>query len=309
MWVYIVRRLLWLPIALAAVSIITFTLGTYGPGDPVTVMLGNRYEEETAERLRTELGLNRPFFVQYGDYMWGFIRGDFGESLTFRGRPVRELIAPKMWVSARLAFEGVVVSVSIGVPVGFWIAHRQGRWEDPMTVAVSVFFMSIPIMVTIPFLLWAFCLKLHWVPCSGWGGFFDARIIIPALTMGIPGVAGMARLMRASTLDVLGEDFIRTAKAKGLSDFRVSSHHVFQNAMIPIVTILTFALAGLIGGSFIVETILGIPGVGKFAVDSIFSRDYPVIMAITLLGAGAFILGNLAADLTYAFVDPRIRYR
>lgn len=309
MSVYVLRRLLWLPFALAAVSIITFTLGTYGPGDPVVVALGNRYEEEKAERLRYELGLDRPFFVQYGEYMWGFLQGDFGDSLVFRGRPVRELIVPKMWVSARLAFAALIVSVGIGVPMGFWIAHRQGRWEDPTAVSLSVFLLSIPIMVTIPFLLWAFCLKLHWVPCSGWGGFFDTRIIIPALAMGIPGVAGMARLMRASTLDVLGEDFIRTARAKGLSEIQVSAHHVFQNAMIPIVTILTFSVAGLIGGSFIVETILGIPGVGKFAVDSIFSRDYPVIMAITLLGAGAFILGNLAADVTYAFVDPRIRYK
>ncbi|MBM3945747.1 MAG: ABC transporter permease, partial [SAR202 cluster bacterium] len=147
MWVYIVRRLLWLPVALLAVSVITFVLGTYGPGDPVTVTLGTRYTEEAAERLRQELGLNRPVFVQYGDYMWGFVRGDFGESLIFRGRPVRELIGPKMWVSARLAFAAMIVSVGLGVPIGFWIAHRQGRWEDPATVAASVFLMSIPIMV------------------------------------------------------------------------------------------------------------------------------------------------------------------
>ena len=309
MWVYIVRRLLWLPFMLLAVSMVTFTLGRFGPGDPVVTMLGPRYEEELASRLRHQLGLDRPYFVQYGDYMWGFIRGDFGESFLQRGRAVRDLIGPKMWVSAQLASAALLVSVSIGLPLGFWIAHRQGRWEDPAVVAFALVLMSIPFMVSAPALLWVLCLKFHWVPCSGWGGLFDARIVVPAIAMGIPGVAGLARLMRASTLDVLGQDFIRTARAKGLSDFDVDTRHVFQNAMIPIVTVLAFSVVGLIEGAFIVETVLGIPGIGRFTVDSIFNRDYPVIMAVTLIGAGAFVMANLLADVTYAFVDPRIRYR
>ena len=158
-----------------------------------------------------------------------------------------------------------------------------------------------------PALLWVGCLKLSWFPCSGWGGFFDSRLVIPAIVMGVPGIAGITRIMRASTLDVLGQDFIRTARAKGLSEWRVNSGHVFQNAMIPIVTILAFSFAGLIGGAFITETILGIPGIGRFAVDSIFDRDYPVIMAITLVGSMAFVIANLIADVAYAFIDPRIR--
>ena len=309
MWSYIARRLLWLPVLLLAVSAVTFTLGTFGPGDPVAVALGARYDEKVANRLREELGLNRPFFVQYGDYMWGFVRGDFGVSLRFRGRPVRELIVPKMWVSAQLAIAAMIISVGVGLPLGFFIAGRQGHWMDPTAVATALFAMSIPVMVTAPGLLWLGCLKLGWVPCSGWGGFFDTRIIIPALVMGVPGIAGMTRLMRASTLDVLGQDFIRTARAKGLSEWDVNSRHVFQNSMIPIVTILAFAAAGLIGGAFITETILGIPGIGRFAVTSIFDRDYPVIMAITLLGAGAFVMANLLADISYAFIDPRIRLK
>jgi peptide/nickel transport system permease protein len=307
MWIYIARRLLWLPILLFAVSAVTFTLGTFGPGDPVVVQLGARYDEETADRLREQLGLNRPVLVQYGDYMWGFIRGDFGESLRFRGRPVRQLIVPKMWVSAQLAFAALIISVGVGLPLGFFLATRQGSWIDPAAVATILFVMSVPIMVTAPGLLWVGCLKLGWVPCSGWGGFFDSRIIVPALILGLPGIAGMTRLMRASTLDVLGQDFIRTARAKGLSEWSVSSRHVFQNAMLPIVTILAFSAAGLIGGAFIAETIIGIPGIGRFAVESIFDRDYPVIMAITLVGASAFVLANLLADISYAFIDPRIR--
>lgn len=308
MWVYIVRRLLFLPVALVAVSLITFTLFHYGPGDPVRVMMGNKYNDEAAERIRDELGLNRPFFIQYADYMYGFFRGDFGESLRFIGQPVRELIVPKMWVSAQLSIAAMIISLGLGLPLGFYIAHKQGSWQDPTTVTISIVLASIPIMVTVPSLLWVGCLRTDLIPCSGWGGFFDPRIVVPAITMGIPGVAGLMRLMRASTLDVMGQDFIRTAHSKGLGIARIDVGHVLRNAMIPIITILAFSLAGLIEGSFIMETIMGIPGVGRFTVESIFNRDYPIILAITLIGAMAFVLANLLADVLYAYVDPRIRY-
>ena len=309
MWKYIVKRLLWLPVLLLAASLMTFTLGRFGPGDPVRVILGNRYDEQIAERIRSQLGLDRPFFVQYGDYIWNFVQGDFGESYRYRGQPVRELIVRKMWVSAQLAIAAMVISLGFGLPIGFFIAHRQGRWEDPTAVTIALVLMSIPVMVSVPALLWTFCLKLSWVPCSGWGGVFDPRIIVPAITMGVPGIAGLTRLMRASTLDTLGQDFIRTAHSKGLGQMVVNSRHVFRNSLIPIVTILAFSLAGLISGAFITETIMGIPGIGRFAVESVFNRDYPVIMAVTLIGSGAFVLANLLADVTYAFIDPRIRYQ
>ena len=309
MWKYIVKRLLWLPVLLLAASLMTFTLGTYGPGDPVRVILGNRYDEEIADRIRSQLGLDRPFFVQYGDYIWNFVQGDFGESYRYRGQPVRELIIRKMWVSAQLAMAAMAISLGFGLPIGFFIAHRQGRWEDPTAVTIALVLMSIPVMVSVPALLWTFCLKLNWVPCSGWGGVFDPRIVVPALTMGIPGIAGLTRLMRASTLDTLGQDFIRTAHSKGLGQMVVNGRHVFRNSLIPIVTILAFSLAGLISGAFITETIMGIPGIGRFAVESVFNRDYPVIMAVTLIGSGAFVLANLLADVTYAIIDPRIRYQ
>ena len=309
MWKYIVKRLLWLPVLLLAASLMTFTLGRFGPGDPVRVILGNRYDEQIAERIRAQLGLDRPFFVQYGDYIWNFVQGDFGESYRYRGQPVRELIIRKMWVSAQLAMAAMAISLGFGLPIGFFIAHRQGRWEDPTAVTIALVLMSIPVMVTVPALLWTFCLKLSWVPCSGWGGVFDLRIVVPALTMGVPGIAGLTRLMRASTLDTLGQDFIRTAHSKGLGRMVVNERHVFRNSLIPIVTILAFSMAGLISGAFITETIMGIPGIGRFAVESVFNRDYPVIMAITLIGSGAFVLANLLADVTYAIIDPRIRYQ
>ena len=297
-----------MPFLLGIVSAITFLLGTYGPGDPVQVMLGSKYDEVTAERLRDSLGLNRPVIVQYADYISNAMRGDFGESLRFRGRSVSSLLVSKMWVSFQVNLAAMIVSLSLGLPLGFWIAHRQGSWVDPASIALSLMLMSIPIMVSIPLVLWALCLKLHWVPCAGWGGLFDLRIIVPAITMGIPGIAGLARLMRASTLDVMGQDFIRTAHSKGIHPITVDYRHVLRNAIIPIITILSFSLAGMLTTGFITERLLGIPGVGDFAIQSIFNRDYPVIMAFTLILSAAFVIANLLADIAYTFVDPRIRY-
>ena len=309
MSVYIARRVLWLPVMLFLVSLVTFALFRVVPGDPVTVMLGQKYTEERAARLRETYGLDRPFAVQYVDYMWRVARyGDFGESFQKPGRRVTDLLGAKLWVAARLNFAALVVSVALGLPLGFFVAHKQGRWQDPVTVTIAVMMQSIPVMVTLPFLLWVLCLKLHWVPCSGWGGLFDTRIIVPAIGLGAFGFAGLLRLMRASTLDVMGQDFIRTARSKGLSEFAIDTRHVFKNALIPIVTIMAFALAGLLGGSFIVERLLGIPGIGDFLISSIFSRDYPVVMAITIVTSGAMVLAILLSDIAYAFVDPRIRY-
>ena len=311
MWLYITRRILWLPVLLLAVSLVTFTLGRFGPGDPVQVALGNRYDpdSEVTKNLRRQFGLDKPYAIQYGSYVWNVLHGDFGESYRFRGRAVSSLLASKMWVSFQVNLAALIVSLGVGLPLGFYIAHKQGTWQDPSTVASALILMSIPIMVSIPAFLWLMCLKLDLMPCSGWGGFFDVRMITPAVCMGIPGVAGLLRLMRASTLDVMGQDFIRTAHAKGLSSLGVDYGHVLKNAIIPIITILSFTLAGMMSTGFIAERILGFPGVGNLAIDSIFNRDYPVIMAITLIGAAAFVIANLLADIAYSIVDPRIRYQ
>ena len=311
MWIYIVRRLLWLPFLLIAVSMVTFTLGRFGPGDPVEVALGNRYDPDSAaaKNLRAQWGLDKPFAAQYATYMWNALHGDFGESYRFRGRSVSSLLASKIWVSFQVNLAAMAVSVGVGLPLGFFIAHKQGTWLDPTTVTTFIALLSIPIMVSIPFFLWAVCVRTDLLPCSGWGGLWDVRIITPAVTMGIPGVAGLMRLMRASTLDVMGQDFIRTAYAKGLSAVTVDYGHIFKNAIIPIITVLSFALAGMLTTGIIAERILGIPGVGNLALDSIFNRDYPVIMAFTLITSTAFVLANLLADIAYAYVDPRIRYQ
>ena len=309
MWFYILRRLLWLPFLLLVVTFITFVMVRIVPGDPVVVMLGARYDAEIAQNIRDQLGLHRPFLVQYLDYIWDAIRGDFGESYRFRGQSVTSLLSSKMWVSLQVNIAALVASVSIGLPLGFFIAHRQGRWQDPFTVMISLILMSIPIMVTIPFILLAMCRWWDLVPCSGWGGIWDARIIVPTITLGLFGFAGLMRLMRASTLDVMGQDFIRTAYAKGLSRYTVDYRHILKNALIPIVTVLSLSLDGMLTTSFVAERILGIPGMGDFVIQSIFNRDYPVIMAVTLVGSTAFVLANLFADIAYTIIDPRIRYR
>lgn len=309
MLVYIVRRLLWLPVLLAAVTFVTFVLGRYGPGDPVQVRLGTKYTPEAAARLRREMGLDRPLLVQYVDYIRKAVRGDLGESYTYPGRSVASLIGKKIWVSAQLGFAALVIGVSLGIPLGLLAAYRQGTWLDTALVSSALFFYSMPVFITAPFLILVFAVKLHLLPTSGWQGLFSPHIIMPALVMGLPGIAGIGRLTRASSLEVLGQEYVRTARAKGLPEHIVQSRHVLRNALIPIATVIGFSLAGLVEGAFITETLFGIPGIGRLAVESIFRRDYPVITALTLIFAVAFVLANLLVDILYAFLDPRIRYR
>ena len=309
MAVYIARRLLWLPFLLLAVSFITFVLGFYGPGDPVQVRLGARATPESVARVRQQMGLDRPFPVQYADYVWSAMRGDLGESYAHDGHSVQEIIGKKVRVSAQLGLAAMFLSVSMGMPLGLLAAYKQGTWMDTALVSFALFFYATPVFITAPFLILLLALQLDLLPTSGWGGLFSPHIVMPALVLGLPGVAGIARLTRASALEVLGQDYVRTARAKGLTEVVVQRRHVLRNALIPIVTVLGLSMATLVEGAFITETLFGIPGIGRTAVDSIFLRDYPVIMALVLIVAVAFILANLVVDILYGVLDPRIRYR
>ncbi len=304
---YVVRRLIWLPVILVLVSFITFTLGRFGPGDPVEVLMGQRYDPEVAERIREERGLNDNIMVQYGRYVWNVTHGDFGESFKYRGRTVGELLKKRMWVSAQLNIAALIISVSLGVPIGLFAAMKQGTMWDTMAVAMTLVGQSVPIFLTAPGLLLIFALKLDVLPTHGWGGFFSPQIILPAVAMGVPGVAILARLTRASTLDVVSQDYVRTARAKGLTEGIVRNRHILRNALIPVVTTLGFSLASLAFTSFIVERFFGIPGVGNLLIESIFSRDFAVINAIVLIGTTLFVMANLLVDLIYPVLDPRIR--
>lgn len=304
---YILRRLLWLPIILLVVSFVTFVMGRYGPGDPVQVLMGQHSNPEVVERIREQRGLNDNIFIQYGRYLGNVVRGDFGESYKYRGRTVAELLKAKMWVSAQLNLAALALSVSLGVPIGLFAALRQGSWWDTAAVATTLFWQSIPVFLTAPLLLIIFALELDVLPTHGFGGLFDARIILPAFAMGIPGVAILTRLTRASALEVISQDYIRTARAKGLPEMVVRYRHILRNALIPVVTSLGFALAGIAFTSFVVERFFGIPGVGNLLIEAIFARDFPVVNGVVLVGTTMFILANLLVDLLYPVLDPRIR--
>ena len=304
---YITRRILWLPVILLIVSFVTFVLGRFGPGDPVQVLMGQHSNPQVVERIREQRGLNDPILVQYGRYLRNVTRGDFGESFKYRGRTVAELLKAKMWVSAQLNIAALALAVGLGVPIGLFAALRQGTLTDPAAVSMTLFWQSVPVFVTAPGLLWVFALKLDILPTHGWGGFFDTNIILPAVVMGVVGVALIARLVRASTLEVISSDYVRTARAKGLPERTVRLRHILRNSMIPVVTHLGFSLSGLLTTSFVVERYFGIPGVGNLLIEAFFARDYPIINGALLISTTIFILSNLLVDLLYPVLDPRIR--
>jgi peptide/nickel transport system permease protein len=303
---YILRRIFWMPILLLLVSLIVFFLGVYGPGDPVEVQLGNNYDEQSANRIREKMGLNDPFFIQWVHYISNAVTGDFGESYVFKNRSVSELLLPKLIVSAKLNIISFLIALIIGIPMGFYAAINYGSPKDPLVVIFALIFYAMPVFFTAPFLILIFALQLDLVPVSGWGGIFDKRIILPALTVGVGGAAVFVRLIRSSMIEVLDTDYIKLARAKGVSEKMVLWKHAFRNALLPVVTIMGFSLAGLFGGSLIVEILFGIPGIGRISLDSVYSRDYPVIMAIVLIGSSALVIANLIIDFIYTLIDPRI---
>lgn len=307
MWVYIARRLLWAPILLLVVCFVTFVLGSVVPGDPFQARLGPRANPEALERLREEKGLNDPVPVQFGRYIANAVQGNLGESFVRPGTSVNELLSKKIWVSFQLDLAGMIVAFGLGIPLGLYAAMKQGTWIDPLIISSTLLGMSFPVFLTAPGLIMIFGLWLEVLPVQGWGGFFDQRIILPAIAMGIPGVAVVARLTRASILEVMAQDYVRTARAKGLGEIAVRTRHILRNALIPVVTVLGMSLSGLLISSVIIEMFFGIPGAGQLAIESLFQRDYPVITALVLIGGGAFFLTNLLVDLIYPVLDPRIR--
>lgn len=305
---FLVRRLMWAPLILFVVSFGTFALGRYGPGDPVELRAGLRADEEAIERIRDDLGMNDPVVVQYARYMGNAMRGDFGESLARPGTEVSDLIFPKMWVSMRLGMIALAATLLLGIPLGLLAALRQGTWMDPFSIGVFLAFQSIPVVVMVPLLQLLLVLQLSWLPSGGWDGLLSTRIIMPVIALSLPGVAGVGRLMRATTLSVLDEDYVRMARAKGLSEFTVVSRHVARNALLPMTTVIGLSLVTLLEGAFFTETLFGIPGIARLTVDAVFQRDYDVIMAMTLIVATAFILMNILIDIAYTIIDPRVRF-
>ncbi len=317
LWPYILRRLLWAPLVLFLVSVIAFALGRFGPGDPVRVLAGQHRDPEVIAEIRRERGLDENFFVQYGRYMAGVFRGDLGTSFRYQNMPVWEVIKPRLWVTFQYNLVSLVLVFALGIPAGVWAAMHQGTWRDPFVIGVLLAFAAIPVLVLVPVLQFLFALKLRWLPVGGWQprelfgflelGILSKNIVIPLLALTLPGLAGVARLVRAQVLEVLGEDYVRTARAKGLGEVVVMTRHVLRNALLPIATLMGFALVGLLAGSIFLETLLGIPGIGSYAVEAVNARDYDGIMALVLLTGAAFVVANLVVDVLYAFIDPRVR--
>jgi ABC-type dipeptide/oligopeptide/nickel transport system permease component len=323
---YILRRLLWVPGILFVVSFVTFALARYGPGDPVRVAAGNFRDEEAFNRIRAARGLDEPIYEQYYIYMKNVLtKFDFGESFRYQGRTVNEVLFPAMWRSFQYSFVAMVITLSLGIPLGIFAARKQGTWADPAAISSFLVVQSIPTLITIPFLLLFFALKLGVLPASGWPqdcnvvlpglsesyecvGVVSKEAIIPILALSLPGVAVWGRFTRAFTLEVMREDYIRTARSKGLSEFTVLTRHVLRNAMLPLSTIIVFGLITLLEGSFFVETLTGIPGAGRLSFESIGSRDYDMIMAVVLIGAVLFVFASIFVDVLYTVIDPRIRY-
>ena len=313
---YVLRRLLLVPLILFIVSVVTFALGRYAPSDYVEIQAGPSARPETIERIREERGLNDPIHEQYVTYISNFLRGDFGTSVRYRGVDVEDVIFPRLWITLQYNIAVLVLTFGIGIPVGTWAALRRGTWMDPLSIGTFVLFASVPVLVSVPLLQWLFAVQLGWLPTGGWEsreilgveiGLLSAEAILPVMALTLIGVAGLARYMRAQVLEVLDQDYVRTARAKGLNEYPIVTRHVVRNALLPIATLMGFELAALITGSIILETLLGIPGIGLYAYESIGSRDYDSIMAIVLIGAVVFQLAMLVVDVAYVFIDPRIR--
>jgi peptide/nickel transport system permease protein len=321
MGAYVIRRLLWLPVILLIVTFSTFAIARFGPGDPVSVAAGQIRDPEVVAQIRADRGLDDNIFQQYGRWLSNALHGDFGESFQQRGFTISEIIFPKMWVSAQLGLLALVIIFGLGIPLGLLAARLSGTWIDPLVISTLLFFQAIPVLVLIPPLLWLFAVQYNLLPVGGWDGVFDIwwiggviaipipdpHLYLPLLAFSIGGFAGVARLTRITALEVQEEDYIRTARAKGLPETRVALRHVLPNSLLPLVTVVAFALASVIEGAFFVETILGIPGIGQYTFQAVNSRDYDAILATTVVFTSTFVLMNLAADLAYGFIDPRVR--
>ncbi len=321
MGAYIVRRLLWLPVVLLIVTFFTFALTRFGPGDPISVAAGQIRDPELLAQVRADRGLDKPIVEQYVIWVGNALRGDFGESYLQQGYTVTEIILPKMWISAQLGLIALIIVFVVGIILGLIAARLAGTWIDPAIISTLLFLQAIPVLVLLPPLVWLFALQLGWLPTGGWDGVIeiwwiagvvaipipDPHLYLPLVAFTLPGFVGVARLVRVSALEVLNEDYVRTARSKGLSETRVVLRHVLPNSLLPLVTVMGFALASIIEGAFFVETILGINGIGRLTFESVVSRDYDLILATTVIFTAAFVIMNLVAEISYGFVDPRVR--
>jgi peptide/nickel transport system permease protein len=295
------------------VAIFVFLLLRLTPGDPAAILAGDAATPAQLERIRDSLGLNDPLLVQFGTWMGQLLRGDLGTSLL-SNTSVAGMIGDRLGPTLNIALMTIVISVALAVPMGVIAAWRHRSWVDFLVMSFSVLGFSVPVFVIGYILIQIFAIDLKWVPVQGYKsptdgiGPFFSRAILPSLTLATIYIALIARMTRASMLEVLGEDYIRTARAKGVRENVVLFRHALRNAAVPILTIIGTGFALLISGVVVTESVFNIPGIGRLTVDAILARDYPVIQAMILLTAGIYVTVNLLIDISYSFFDPRIRY-
>jgi ABC-type dipeptide/oligopeptide/nickel transport system permease component len=305
---YVIRRILLVIPVLFGVTLVTFVLMYVVPGDPVLSMVGERYDQETLENLRAELHLDEPLPMQYLRYIWGVMRGDLGRSFITR-RPVLESILNKFPNTLRLAFSAMVVATLIGLIVGVISAVRPYSIWDRLSMTFALAGISVPVFWVGLILILIVAVQLKLLPPSGFGGGNIKYLILPAITLGTRSAAFIARMTRANMLEVIHEDYVRTARAKGLREFWVINKHALRNVLIPIITVLGMDFGSYLSGSVLTESIFGWPGLGRYTLLAILKRDFPVIQGAVLFMAVVFVSINLIVDLLYSVLDPRIRYR
>ncbi|GAB4209085.1 MAG: ABC transporter permease [Roseiflexaceae bacterium] len=306
---FLLRRAVSLVFVLFSLTFLTFLIGRLVPGDPIQVLMGARRDPETYARLRQLYGLDRPLLEQYLHYLTSLLRGDFGLSFRYEGRPVRDLIAEGVPISLGVGGLALLLSTALGIPMGLVAALRHNSLLDRGIVGVTLALYAVPSFVLIP-LLWAANLALYRaglpsLPQAGWGT--PAHLVLPVLVLTAANLGYIARLTRSATLEVLREDYVRTARAKGLRERAILQRHVLRNAILPVITLLGPSLAFLVTGAFVVENLFNIPGIGRISVEAIGQRDYPVIQGTTVILGLAVVLMNTVADLLYQVFDPRIR--
>ncbi|CAN7246629.1 ABC transporter permease [Mesorhizobium caraganae] len=310
---YILRRMVSAIAVMAMVGIFIFLLLRLAPGDPAAIIAGDTATEEMIANIREQLGLNEPLPVQFVHWALGILSGDFGIS-NFSGRPVLELISQRLEPTISLSILTMIVSVTAGVSFGVIAAWRAGGLVDRILTAFATLGFSVPVFVVGFFLIYVFAIRTGLLPVQGYQpidhgfGSWLVHLILPTMTLSVFYIAFIARIARASMLEVLSEDYMRTAAAKGASSYSMLFHHALKNAGVPILTVIGLSFAGLISGVVITETVFNIPGVGRLVVDAINNRDYPIIQGALILVSGLYVLINLAVDLSYTLVDPRIRY-
>jgi peptide/nickel transport system permease protein len=315
---YVIRRLIATVPVMLVVAVLVFLMLRLTPADPAAIIAGDNATAEDVAKIRTQLGLDQPILTQFVVWMGKILTGDFGQSFFFK-KSVASLIAERIEPTLSLSVLTIVLSVLIAVPLGVYAAYRQGRIIDRIVMGFSVLGFSVPVFVIGYLLIYVFSIQLNWFPiqgyqrlsaCSSLGcvGEWLYRLVLPSLTLSVIYIALIARMTRTSVLEVLNEDYIRTARAKGLSQFQVLLKHALANAAVPIVTIIGLGIALLIGGAVVTESVYTLPGLGRLTVEAVLARDYPTIQAVILLFSLVYVLINLLIDLAYTFFDPRIRY-